>query len=152
MIDVYVNPRFFFVGSWVKFGLFKSFLTISCASFFHNLLMNIPAIWLATFLSCSYVTMFITLLKCPFLGFVEGTIRSPLYIIPFSIVSRSLLYLKCLTIIEQLLDIFIFILSRILLNTLSCLVSILTWFRGKTPVSIHCTIFSSIFLWFSIFL
>ena len=91
------------------------------------------------------------LLNIFFLRVSGDIIISPLHIMPFCMVSLCRVSLKSLSTIEQLIHLFLFILSRILLHTGSSFVSILSRFRVKTSISTQCRILSCAFSCFSIF-
>ena len=103
-------------------------------------------------LFCRYATKYIIMytLIFPFFRLVKG-ILSQLNIMLIPIISVFLISFKDLSAVEQLFHIFLFILSSILLNTGSCLVSILNRFNSKMSFSTQCIILPFNFLAFSNF-
>ena len=76
---------------------------------------------------------------------------SPLNIMPFFIARLCLVSLKSISAIEQLIHIFLFILSDIWLNTSSSLLSIVCRFTGKMTISTQDSLLYTSFSGFSSF-
>ena len=118
--------------------------------FYYNLLLsNIPATKPATltfFVLTLYHNVYhhVHSLICDFLGFVKLSLCLHCILYSFRWF-LCLVFLKGFSAIEQLLYIFLFILSSILLYMGFCLVSILSIFRGKESFSTQCSILPSLF-------
>ena len=139
-----INERWF-----VYFFISSIVASFSIIFYFHQISWS-PGLQHSTYLFCLYASRYIIIYTLSFYGGSISHYNSIVYYGLF-MVSLSLASLKCPSAIEQLLHIFLFILSWILLNLGSGPVFILNRFKGKTSFSIQCSIFSSAFTGFYTF-